>query len=103
MKTLNRKAMYDLVKLNDLNPEILKKYNRSYQTLPDFLLHDFLVENGYIVTEDEEDEIEDIIIEADNECDCECCDEGSTDYVIVPKEDWYGMKALLKALTSYYN
>ena len=107
MKTLNRKAMYELVKLNDLNSEIYKKYNRSYQTLPDFLLYEFLLENGYLIVEDDEEEEYDddteMLIDEDCDCDCDRCDEGDSDTIVISKEVWYGIKALIKTLNTYFN
>lgn len=107
MKTLDRKTMYDLVKLNGLNSEIFKKYNRSYQTLPDFLLYEFLKENGYILDkEDSQDlyEIEEYDDDCDCNCDCDCDDcEDYDDSITISKEDWYTIKALVKTLSTYFN
>ena len=105
---LNRKAMYDLVKLNNLKSEIFAEFKRSYQTLPDFLLHDYLYDHGYIEYEEPEIE-EDYDEEYNEEYSEELCDEGSNcgeceacDFITIPKENWYAIKALVKALNLYF-
>lgn len=106
MKTIDRKTMYNLVKLNDLNSEIINKYNRSYQTLPNFLLYEFLKENGYIFNkEDSQDsyEIETYDENCDCDCDCDDCEECNEDSITISKEDWYTIKALVKTLSTYFN
>lgn len=105
MKTLDRKTMYDLVKLNGLNSEIFKKYNRSYQTLPDFLLYEFLKENGYILNKEESQDLCEEDYDNDYDCDCDCddCEEYDEDSITIPKEDWYTIKALVKTLSTYFN
>lgn len=105
MKTLNRKTMYDLVKLNGLNSEIFKKYNRSYQTLPDFLLYEFLKENGYILNKEESQDLYEEDYDNDYDCDCDYngCEEYDEDSITIPKEDWYTIKALVKTLSTYFN